>query len=733
MTLLRRKKRIDQFLDEQPTLVDPPDARGNAAPPQDLITSILAVDFGNVHTRGILIDQVDGVYRLIGRAMTSTTAGFPLGDASVGMERVIWQIGVETQRTFFRSDGRLITPEQPDRSGVDLVVATASLGRLLRTVLLGLVPNMSAISGQRAAAGTYVDIVGTITLDDDRSAQDQMNAIVLARPDLIFLTGGTDGGAEAPVMELAQVARLASRLMPRGHRPIILYAGNETLIAQLEALFVEQIFLIAENVRPVLEIETLESAQAQLGAAFDSFSAGQIAGFERVGEISRSSILPAAQSLNLITDYMGRTTGDTLVVDVGSAVSTISAYTRGHVSTSIRTDIGLGHSAAATLKAASAQRIRAWLPFVAEDNEINTYALNKTLRPAAVPERVRSLYLEHALLRAGVRTLLETARPTWTPDTVYDDPNQPLPPFAQIIGAGAGLTETGQPGMAALLLLDALQPVGMFRLKLDPGGLIAGLGAIARVNPEAVVQVLDGASLDDIGTCAVVSGTPRANTPAVRVRITNANGVRETHTVMGGQLWVYPIPAGTSADVRIRVVRRGLDIGGKMRLHLRVEGGIGSGGSTGLIIDARGRPLPLALTARGLAAQIPLWYANVTGAALKPIPEDWLTGRVTGDGDAGDTEVKRVRSFITPPRLRGGLLGARGDESPSMDDLTEERTGNTQARRPTTRRGTAARQPDETPNLDDMFGTNTAQPEPPKGKKPTKGDDDLNDIRNLFP
>jgi hypothetical protein len=725
MTLLRRKKRIDQFLDESPTEIDPPDtpARGTAAANVDLITSILAVDFGNVRTRAVLIDQVDGVYRLVARTSSATTAGFPHADASIGMTRAIEQIGVETGRAFFRPDGRLIQPEQPDRSGVDLVVATASLGRRLRTVLVGLVPDVSAISAARAAAGTYVDIVGTITLDDDRSAQDQMNAIILARPDLIFITGGTNGGAETPVMEQAQIVRLASRLMPRGHRPIILYAGNSALIPELETLFAEQVFLVAENVRPMLEVEALESAQAQLGAAFDSFSEGQIAGFERVNELTRSGVFPAAQSMNLIADYIGRTTGDTLIVDVGSAVGVLSAYTRGHVSTSIRTDIGVGHSAAAALKAIGMERVRAWLPFVATDNEIATYTLNKTLRPAAVPERARSLYLEHALLRAGIRAILNTARPAWTRDTAYDNPDEPMPPFAQIIGAGAALTETGQPGMAALLLLDALQPVGMFRLKLDPGGLIAALGAVARSTPEAVVQVLDGTSLDDLGACIVVSGTPRANVPAVRVRVTNADGVTETHTVMGGQLWTFPILTGSQASVNVRILRRGLHIGGKTRLRLRV-----AGGGIGLIIDARGRPLPLGLTPRALAAQIPLWYANVTGATVAAIPEDWLSGKVTGDESTGDTEVRRIRRFITPPRRK------KDDDSPSLDDLTEERTGLTQPRPLQTRRGTATRQrldTEEIPDLDSMFGD--APDDAPKDKKKSSSEDDFNDIRTLFP
>ncbi len=53
--------------------------------------------------------------------------------------------------------------------------------------------------------------------------------------------------------------------------------------------------------------------------------------------------------------------------------------------------------------------MRDWLPFAATDAEITAYAMNKALRPASVPETVRELYLEHALLRAALRTLVRDA------------------------------------------------------------------------------------------------------------------------------------------------------------------------------------------------------------------------------------------------------------------------------------------------------------------------------------
>lgn len=720
--LIKRRKRteLEAYLNSAPDNVPAAKPPPTTSAP---ITSILAVDMGNVHTRAVLIDQVEGVYRLVGRSQTRTTAGFPIGDAYVGVERALLAMSQTTGRMLIREDGRVIIPEQSDRSGVDLFVATASLGRRLRTVLMGLVPDVSVISAQRAAAGTYIDIVETISLDDRRSAQDQMNAVILARPDLIFIAGGTEGGAEAPVLELAQTARLASRLMPRNHRPIILYAGNSALVERMEALFGDQVLLIADNVRPTLDVEALESAQAQLAAAFDSFAESQIVGFDRVGALSRIGVQPTAQSVGLIAEYLGRTAGDTLILDIGSGSSALAAYVYRHLSTAIRTDIGLGQSAGTLLRAVGVDAVRAWLPFIASDNEIAAYAYNKTLRPASIPERQRTLYIEHALLRAGARELLRAARPAWTTDSAYDDPNAPMPPFAQIIACGAALTNTGQPGMTAMLILDALQPVGVTRLRSDPGGLVAALGAVARVAPEAVVQILDGESLDDLGTCINVSGTPREGAPAVRVRVTNADGVRETHTVMGGMLFIVPLPSGLRAEVRVRVLRRGLHIGGKRQLRLRVMGG-----EAGIIIDARGRPLPLAANPRGVAAQLPAWYAQATGESVRRIPEDWLTPKAPAVTESAPAAAEMPAEPSEPKRRTlaeaarsGRRRGKKAEEAPRLAALTSEKP-----ERGRKRRG----QPQEAQIADDDLFPDLSD-DLPSGKSEKK--DDLDDLRTLFP
>lgn len=633
--------------------------------------SILAADFGNVLTRVILIDLVDGVYRLVARGETRSTGDFPVGDSRYALVRVAEQITSITGRKLLDEKGRVITPEQSDRSGVDVFLATASTGRSLRTALVGLVPEVSIASGLRAAAGTYVDIVETLTLDDMRSEEAQLNALVNSRPDLIFITGGTEGGAQEPVLKLARLARLAVRLL--GSKPVVLYAGNSLIASQVRALFdgITKVF-VSPNVRPALEKEELEAAQLQLGLAFDEQQASK-GGFGALGSMSQLGVLPTAQSYNLITDYLGQSLkGNVLAIDVGSAVSTLSASVNGKINTIIRTDVGLGHSAQSLLALAGENALKRWLPFVTSPNQIVNYALNKALRPGTIPETLKGLYIEHALLREGVAELLRVSRPSWTKG-LNSTANALMPPFQMIIGAGAAITRTGNAGYSALLMLDALQPTGVTSLLSDPYGLIAALGALAHVNQAAVVQVLEGGSLERLGTVVNLSGQPAPNRPALKVKITTEDGEIIKQEVSGGHLWVYPLSVGQIAKLDVRVVGRGLTIGGKNRVRMDVEGG-----SAGLIFDARGRVLPLAADVRGRAAQLPMWIAEVTGDPMIAIDESWLTsaGEELGAVDMIEPEAptrgrrgRRGKKAAQPAGERRGLFGRRGKAAePAADD-----------------------------------------------------------------
>ena len=576
--------------------------------------AILTADFGSVHTRLVLLDLVDGAYRLVARADARTTDSFPFNDVRVGLARAAADISRATGRRLTTDEGDVITPEQPDYTGVAYFVATASAGRPLRALIVGLVPDISVSSALRATAGTYVEVVETLSLQDRRSEEDMLNAVVLSRPDLVLIAGGTEGGAREPLLALVRVIEQAVALSERPRRPVVLYAGNSALVPQVRAAFDGQTTLfIAPNVRPALEQEDLDGVRQRLGQVFDRYVGSRGSGFDSVGRASATGVLPTALGYETLVEYLGQTSGDSvLLVDVGSAVSTLAAYHRGAATTVIRTDLGLGHSAHSLLETLGHANVTRWLPFPLQPGELENYGRNKTIRPATVPETQRDMYLEHALLRAALAALLQASRP------VAQNGGAP-PEYRTVIGSGAALTRTGSPGLSAMLLLDALQPEGVTALFADPHGLAPALGALARVQPEAVVQTLDGGGLERLGTCVSLTGQVRAGRPALQVKVAYEDGSVVEEQVAGGHLWLCPLAQGESAEVDVRVLARGAAVNGRARLRQRLMGG-----TAGLVFDARGRPLPLASTPAGRAAQMPQWVAEATGAPVQEIDPRWL-------------------------------------------------------------------------------------------------------------
>jgi hypothetical protein len=111
------------------------------------------------------------------------------------------------------------------------------------------------------------------------------------------------------------------------------------------------------------------------------------------------------------------------------------------------------------------------------------------------------------------------------------------------------------------------------------------------VNPLAAAQVMERDALLHLGTVVAPVGTARVGDIALAFKIEYDDGRRLEVEVPYGSLEMIPLPAGETADLELRPTRRfdvGLGTKGQAGTT-RVEGGI-----IGIIIDARGRPLPIA-------------------------------------------------------------------------------------------------------------------------------------------
>ena len=100
--------------------------------------SVLAIDVGTAVTRALLFDVVEGVYRFVASGQAPSTAEAPFRDIGIGIREAITNLQTVIGSQLLGNGNGLISPSQPDGSGVDAVIATVSAGPVVKTVVVGL-------------------------------------------------------------------------------------------------------------------------------------------------------------------------------------------------------------------------------------------------------------------------------------------------------------------------------------------------------------------------------------------------------------------------------------------------------------------------------------------------------------------------------------------------------------------------------------------------------------------
>jgi len=223
---------------------------------------VIATDCGSTTTKAILIERVEGVYRQTCRGEAPTTVEAPIEDVTRGVINAIEEIEELSGRTILE-EGRIITPAE-DGKGVDAFISTSSAGGGLQMMVGGVVSAMTGESAQRAALGAGAIVTDILASNDGRLPHQKIERIRNLRPDMVLLSGGTDGGTISHVVELAEFIAAADP-KPRfgtGYRLPVVYAGNQDATQDVSDTLGDKMALtVTENIRPTLEQENLGPAR----------------------------------------------------------------------------------------------------------------------------------------------------------------------------------------------------------------------------------------------------------------------------------------------------------------------------------------------------------------------------------------------------------------------------------------------------------------------------------------
>jgi hypothetical protein len=556
-----------------------------SSPDQPTVTqeSFIVADCGSTNTTAALFDVAAGSYRLIARASVLTTAAPPHLDVGKGVRQAISHISEVSGRELLNERGILIRPARTVGKGVDHFAAVVSAAPPLTALLVGLDDQVSLASARRALSSSYVREIDSFSPADPRGELAQIFTLLQKQPDLIFLVGGTDGGAEQRLMDLVETVSLGTELLSHVKRPRVLFAGNINLREQVRhAMGNSAEVHVADNIRPSLEKEQLDSASEMLRVLYDKVKVNGLAGIRALREWDNYPLIPTAHAFATITRYFAALQkAPVLGVDLGSNSSSVIVASPEQAQLTVRSDLGMGRPVDNLLAQVGPKSIAAWLPTEVERAEIRNYVANKKLFPQTVPMTGIELHLEQAIAREVVRYTMHDAAETWAQS------GEKLPAFKLILLRGGVFANTSRPGQSVLMLLDAIQPAGLFSVVVDQYGVLPALGALAANDPLAVVQALEGGVLTPLGWVVAPMGHGKLGKKALTISMESKQIRRLEVEVAFGSIEVLPLPQGQSAEVTLQPERRfdiGFGPGQGMKLNLH-------GGAVGLVVDARGRPL----------------------------------------------------------------------------------------------------------------------------------------------
>src|SRR6188508_795780 len=530
---------------------------------------IVATDCGSTTTKAILIEKVGGEYRQTYRGEAPTTMEAPFEDVTRGVLNAIAEIEELSKRNILDVD-QIITPCRDAQTGVDMFISTSRAGGGLQMTVTGVVQNMTGESAQRAALGAGAIVIDVLASNDGRLPHEKIERIRSMRPDMILMSGGTDGGAVTHVVEMAEYIAAADPRPRFGvtYKLPLIYAGNKDAQSQVKKILGDKTALeITDNIRPVLEKEYLAPARNKIHDLFLEHVMQQAPGYKKLIDMAGAPIMPTPAAVGLIMETIARREHLNLIgVDIGGATTDVFSVFDGVFNRTVSANLGMSYSISNVLAEAKLANIMRWVPFTIDEQTLRNRIKNKMIRPTTIPQTLDELQIEHAIARDALRRI-----------------------------------------QSMLMMVDAYEPVGCTMLSVDSIFMMPHLGVLSTIDEKAATDVFVRDCMIYLGTCVAPIGQGKDGDTCADYAITFADGRTVKDRLFFGDLRHYPLESGAKAAMTMHPAKS-IDAGAGPGAPVTREV---LGGVVGVLLDGRGRPLQLPAEPSARVAALNKWFDAV--------------------------------------------------------------------------------------------------------------------------
>jgi uncharacterized protein (TIGR01319 family) len=452
---------------------------------------ILCVDFGSTFTKAALVDEHSGELLAATSHRTTIPDHRGRGDVLDGLEAC----RTELARTH---------PGVRDAE----VLACSSAGGGLRIAVVGSEELVTTEAGRRVALSSGGKVVAVLS----RASEDASYRCLqhTSRPDVVLLTGGTDGGDEDGILLGAR------RVAASGWRGPVVVAGNSTAGAQAAALLGGFPVVLADNVVPRIGVLEPESARRAIRGMFLT----HVIGGKHLSRRADFTAMVRGATPDLVltgVEVLAAETGDNgvVVVDIGGATTDVHSVVRldpedaglsrevvasTPVTRTVEGDLGMRWSALSTWEAGLASGL------VEED--LLPAAVRRAREPSLLPatdaERHEDQQLAAAAATLALRRHAGRSRVVVGPDgRVVERTGKDLRQVDLLVGSGGVLRHAAPGGVERVLAglvgpsTEGWQQPEHPRVVVDRECVLAAVGLLAERRPSAAAALARSLSTCD--------------------------------------------------------------------------------------------------------------------------------------------------------------------------------------------------------------------------------------------
>ncbi|MBN2039612.1 MAG: glutamate mutase L [Spirochaetes bacterium] len=447
------------------------------------------IDFGSTFTKAVAFDL--DKEEMAARVQVPSTVDT---DISVGLQEAFDKLS-ETMTV--------------DESNIKQTIACSSAAGGLRMICMGLVPEYTTEAGRLAALGAGAKIVGTYSYEISKHEAKEIAEIA---PDIILLTGGTDGGNKKTICHNA--GRLSE--IEYGIKNIIV-AGNKSACDDIEEIFEgsRKNIIYTKNVMPEFGKLDLDPVNKKIRELFinritDAKGISKVK--EMISDVSMPTPSAVLEAAKIIADGSGqeRGLGELLLVDVGGATTDVYSIAKGtpakegvtvtglpepYAKRTVEGDLGLFHN----LDTLSDIAVTSSRMAEAEKNDFESKII-KLREMYCIPEgndqKQCQLLLSHLAVKTAVERHAGSTKLVVTHNgDFWVQSGKDLTQVKTVIGAGGPIAFSSDPHHVlegAVFKPDTpniLKPK-MPAFYLDQRYILFAVGLLAQTDPEKALRII---------------------------------------------------------------------------------------------------------------------------------------------------------------------------------------------------------------------------------------------------